>query len=213
MLLNNEKIILLGLPGAGKTSLINEIKKTTPVNYVSIGEITRNHLEKNSLMAPRLRELFETSDPWPSDFSVELVMPYLLNSGYILDGVPRKLAEGAAYIQQASGANVLATCALWLDISPRESLRRILTPERKSRPEKLQHYEQRIFMQVAETQPLVDLLEQNNIIPYKIDSERNSPKAVLNAFISQREQDCNPRSYFIFQPLLTPSPSAVASTS
>lgn len=97
--LSKKNIILLGIPGAGKTTLINDLQaKCTDINYISVGDISRN-LPINSPERQYLNELFKKETPVGDPyFFLQLVETYIDNAinneqGFILDGIPKKAEE------------------------------------------------------------------------------------------------------------------------
>lgn len=95
--LASERILLLGIPGAGKTTTCELLRQEQEgFNYISLGAISRS-LPPESPEARQLEELFKTGEPSGlSSFFLGLVDPYLRQakeSGFILDGIPKTPAE------------------------------------------------------------------------------------------------------------------------
>lgn len=92
-------IILMGLPGSGKSTLVGSIEPKP--NYIALGEITRAELQTDSYLANQIRSQFEHSKPWSADFVVSMVAPRVLRAkdiGFILDGLPRQKKEAEKLI-------------------------------------------------------------------------------------------------------------------
>ncbi len=97
--LANMHVVLLGIPGAGKTTLANELRQLDPaINYISLGEISRN-LDPASSHKKELDRLFALGKPvgLPELF-LDIIEPHIDRAltdgrGYILDGIPKKEEE------------------------------------------------------------------------------------------------------------------------
>ncbi len=97
--LANMHVVLLGIPGAGKTTLANELRQLdSGINYISLGEISRN-LDPSSSQKKELDRLFALGKPvgLPELF-LDIVEPHIDSAveggrGYMLDGIPKKEEE------------------------------------------------------------------------------------------------------------------------
>lgn len=98
-LLAKMNIIILGIPGAGKTTLSEMLREqNSDINYISLGEISRN-LPQDSPERIELDRLFALGSPvGVPEFFCKLVEPYIdaaidNQQGFILDGIPKKAEE------------------------------------------------------------------------------------------------------------------------
>ena len=97
--LTKKNIIILGIPGAGKTTLVERLKKLDEdINYISVGDISRN-LEPDSPERLYLDELFKSEAPIGDPrFFIELIEKDIDTAledgkGFVLDGIPKKHEE------------------------------------------------------------------------------------------------------------------------
>lgn len=85
--------ILYGPPGSGKTTAIQSLLHEFDFSYISIGEIYRKEIEKNSVFGKELQEYVETDTEYPKHVIQRIVEPYILNAKndeiIILDGFPK----------------------------------------------------------------------------------------------------------------------------
>lgn len=131
------KVIILGIPGSGKTTLVETLRESNPdINYLSLGAISRG-LDPESPQRRALDELFAVGKPVgdPSLF-LDILEPHLDEAlergGYILDGMPKKAAEIDPLLQFLSRKAASPDAVISCSVSPLEAHRR--TMDRASRP-------------------------------------------------------------------------------
>ncbi len=131
------KVVILGIPGSGKTTLVETLKESNPdINYLSLGAISRG-LDPESPQRRALDELFAIGKPvGDAGLFLDILEPHLDRAlergGYILDGMPKKVAEIDPLLQflerKAASPDAIISCS----VSPIEAHRR--TMDRASRP-------------------------------------------------------------------------------
>lgn len=124
-------IIMLGIPGAGKTTLANNLKSLNPnINYISVGEISRN-LPVHSEQRKYLNELFDAGSPVGiPEFFLGMIEPYVdeciaRGQGFILDGIPKKYEEIEPLIQFMRNKNTPIDMVLACEVDPMSAYERI----------------------------------------------------------------------------------------
>lgn len=92
-------IVLLGVPGSGKTTLANNLRSLNEdIRYISVGDISRN-LEPESDERKYINQLFAQGSPaGDPEFFLRLIEPHVSKAlesgkGFILDGIPKKSSE------------------------------------------------------------------------------------------------------------------------
>jgi len=131
-------IVILGIPGSGKTSLAEALQsRNADVKYISLGEISRQ-LPEGSPERQELDRLFEIGSPIGSaEFFCDLVVAYIdqaheEGSGFILDGIPKKSEEIAPLLTMLESRGINLDMVISCEASPLVAHDRIV--ERGERP-------------------------------------------------------------------------------
>ena len=99
------KLILLGAPGAGKGTQAAEISKRLNIPTISTGNILRQAIKDGTEVGLQVKSLMDAGKFAPDELIMQILSERLAQSdcqnGYILDGVPRTLAQAEAL--QAAG--------------------------------------------------------------------------------------------------------------
>ena len=94
------KLILLGAPGAGKGTQAAELSKRLSIPSISTGNILRQAIKDGTEVGLQVKALIDAGKFAPDDLIIQIVSERLARSdcrnGYILDGVPRTLAQAEA---------------------------------------------------------------------------------------------------------------------
>ncbi len=120
--LSRKNVVLLGIPGAGKTTLATGLQLLHPdINYISVGDISRN-LPPESTERRYLDKLFQKEAPVGDPaFFLSLIEDQIDNAvscgqGFILDGIPKKSEEvlplKAFFAGKNLGIDMVISCEL-----------------------------------------------------------------------------------------------------
>ena len=94
------KLILLGAPGAGKGTQAAELSKRLSIPTISTGNILRQAIKDGTEVGLQVKSLLDAGKFAPDDLIMQILSERLAQSdcqqGYILDGVPRTLAQAEA---------------------------------------------------------------------------------------------------------------------
>ena len=94
------KLILLGAPGAGKGTQADIIKKTLGIPTISTGNILRAAVKNGTPTGLKAKEYMDAGKLVPDEVIIGIINERLQESdcanGYILDGVPRTIAQAEA---------------------------------------------------------------------------------------------------------------------
>lgn len=139
-------MIILGLPGSGKTALGELMAEIDPnLEYISLGEISRN-LDSKDPRRKYIDDLYikhnkPVGDP---DFFIELVRPAVRDAkskgkGIILDGVPVKLDEVDPLNTMLEQEGIKIDGVVVCEVSPFKAMQRVMN--RGSRENGLDNFE------------------------------------------------------------------------
>lgn len=91
------RIILIGIPGAGKSTQGNLLSKRLKLPYLSAGHIFRQIAKEKSARGRYYKEVLHSGELLPDDKALPVIEEYLARKeykrGYILDGFPRNIAQ------------------------------------------------------------------------------------------------------------------------
>lgn len=149
--LDGARGIIIGPPGSGKSSLIENIGMTsTPLNYISVGEISRA-LDPDSPQRKTIDELFAGGKPsGEPSFFIDLVRPMIEDAvangrGFILDGIPKKDTEIGPLMEFLKSINALPNIVLSCEASSDTLTSRVMNREgRAGDPDTLEIFLNRI---------------------------------------------------------------------
>ena len=110
------KLILLGAPGAGKGTQADIISRKLEIPTISTGNILRAAVREGTPVGLRAKAIIEAGQLVPDDVIIGIVAERVARddckNGYILDGVPRTVAQADAL--EANG--ICVDCALCIDV-------------------------------------------------------------------------------------------------
>ena len=116
------KLVLIGIPGAGKSTQGNLLSKQFKIPYLSTGHIFRNIAKEKTPLGRYVKETMSAGHLIPDEKTVPIVQEYLSGktyaNGYILDGFPRT-------IQQAEEFKNGIDKVVYLELPDKEALWRI----------------------------------------------------------------------------------------
>jgi adenylate kinase len=94
------RLILLGVPGAGKGTQGRRLRERYDIPQIATGEMLREAVKNNTPLGLAAKERMDQGLLVPDDVVIGLVAERLgqgdLGNGFILDGFPRTLAQGEA---------------------------------------------------------------------------------------------------------------------
>lgn len=123
-------LVLLGMPGAGKGTQARLLVQSLGFLHVSSGQIFRDHVSRGTEFGKLAAEYMAQGRIGPDDVVVQMALEKVRKTpapGYILDGVPRNLAQ-ARYLDEGLAAmNARVHCAIYLELDEAEAVRRLTT--------------------------------------------------------------------------------------
>ena len=125
-------LILLGAPGAGKGTQAELLTKKLGIPAISTGNMLREAMKNGSELGRQVKQYMDEGSLVPDDVILSIVAERVAQpdcaNGFILDGVPRTLAQAEAL--EAKGVKIDHVVSLEVDdaeITGRMSGRRVCT--------------------------------------------------------------------------------------
>ena len=119
------KLILLGAPGAGKGTQAEILCKQLGIPTISTGNILRAAIKEGTPTGLKAKSYIDAGKLVPDEVIIGIVHERLAQddckSGYILDGVPRTIAQAEALEKAGIGFDAVVS----IEISEEEILRRM----------------------------------------------------------------------------------------
>ncbi len=119
------KLILLGPPGAGKGTQADVLSKKLDIPTISTGNILRAAVKEGTEIGLKAKSFMDAGQLVPDEVIIGIVAERLQKpdcaKGYILDGVPRTLAQAEAIEQ----SGITFDAVVSLDVSDEEIIGRM----------------------------------------------------------------------------------------
>jgi adenylate kinase len=117
------RLIMLGLPGAGKGTQARWLAKALKVPHISTGQIFRDALKSGTPLGLKAKSYTDGGNLVPDEIVIGIVVERLAaadcrEQGFILDGFPRTLPQGQALDVWMIKNNVAIDHVIELDVSP-----------------------------------------------------------------------------------------------
>ena len=128
------RLILLGPPGSGKgtqTRLLIEkfLKEKYHISQISTGDILREALKKKNPLGREAKSYMENGELVPDEVIISLIRERLKKknsqSGFILDGFPRTVAQAKALDKTLKEMGLSIDFVLNLKVDPEELIKRL----------------------------------------------------------------------------------------
>ncbi len=163
----NEKILLIGPQGAGKSTQGKLLAEYLHIPHISTGDIFRDLSTDSSAEAKRIREILSAGQLVDDETTSTIVKKRLQNpdcqKGFIMDGYPRTL-------EQISFFDPEFTKVLYLELSDEEATKRLMQRGREDDIPEL--IAQRLRIYHDQTDPILDYYEKRGLLK-KIDGARD----------------------------------------
>lgn len=123
------RLVILGLPGAGKGTQGKLLAKHYDIPTISTGDMFRNALQSETELGAEVKQYVERGGLVPDRLTVALVRERLdqddVQDGFLLDGFPRTVAQAGALKELLGNEGQRLDAAVFIDVPQEESLRRI----------------------------------------------------------------------------------------
>ncbi|HLL60155.1 MAG TPA: nucleoside monophosphate kinase, partial [Candidatus Nitrosocosmicus sp.] len=156
------KLVLIGIPGAGKSTQGNLLSKQLKIPYLSTGHIFREIAKEKTKLGRYVKEVLNSGLLIPDNRTIEIVNSYLSKSeyknGYILDGFPRTVNQARKFTNNVDKV-------IYLEIPDKEALWRLAYRNDTTRnDDTVQAIRKRIEIFHKYTEPVIQYYEKKGIL-------------------------------------------------
>jgi adenylate kinase len=186
------QLVLLGAPGSGKGTQGVVVARHLGVPHVSSGELLRAQVAAGSDVGRQVAGCIARGELVPDDLVLSVVRTALTGAvkagGYVLDGIPRTLAQAERAYALAGPAGLVADAVIYLDIPDDVARERLAGRAGIGRADDTDPtvIERRLEIFHTDTAPLLDFYRERGIL-LTIDaarSVRTVSDAILRALAS-----------------------------
>ena len=156
------KIILIGMPGSGKSTQGNLLSAKLNIPFLSTGDIFRAMAQEDSDQGRYITEVINSGDLMPDEKTISIVSQYLkqpdYRGGYILDGFPRTVTQAENFPDKIDWV-------LYLTIDDDVALARLTKRQDKLRRDDTQEtIKKRLDVFHKQTQPVLDFYKKMSLL-------------------------------------------------
>lgn len=123
------RLIMMGLPGAGKGTQAKLLQARFDVPHISTGDMFREAIRSGSEVGRQAKSYIDRGELVPDGVAIEIVKERLSRddcaSGYLLDGFPRTVPQAVALDDALAAMRQAVEAVLNIRISEDEAIRRI----------------------------------------------------------------------------------------
>lgn len=152
------KLVLIGIPGAGKSAQGNLLSKQLKIPYLSTGHIFRDIAKEKTQMGRYVKEIINSGALIPDDKVIPIVNGYLgrkeYKRGYILDGFPRT-------VEQANKFRNHVDKVIYLRVPDKEALWRLAYRNEERNDNTVTAVAKRIEVFHKVTKPVIDFYKKD----------------------------------------------------
>ncbi len=169
------RLVLLGAPGSGKGTQATRLKDHLQVPHISTGDLLRAEVAAGSTLGLAAKEIMARGDlvsdaillgMLEARFSRPCASGESCDSGFILDGYPRNLAQASALGELLARIGQPIDCAVQLDVDSELLVQRIAGRAKAEgraddNPESVR---KRLDIYAQQTAPVVDYYRQHGML-------------------------------------------------
>jgi adenylate kinase len=165
------RVLMIAPPGAGKGTQSALIAAHFGIPYIATGDLLRDHVARHTDLGRAVQEYLDRGELVPDEIVLDIVrrahvIAKASGGEYVLDGVPRTMAQARAGYKIVRKLGMTANIALHLKADDGEVMRRLLaraaSEHRSDDTEEVIRYRLKLYHEV--TQPIVAWYAQRGIL-------------------------------------------------
>jgi adenylate kinase len=176
------RILMIAPPGAGKGTQGALISAHFDIPHIATGELLRDHVARRTALGQAVRAYLDRGELVPDQIVLDMTREAIIaakaaGGGYVLDGIPRNLAQARAAYEIARELGMTADVALHLQAGDAELTRRLLARaalEHRS-DDTAEVIAQRLAVYHAVTSPILAWYRDRGIL-VSVDAMRPAPE-------------------------------------
>jgi adenylate kinase len=125
------RVLLVAPPGAGKGTQGALIATHFDIPHIATGDLLRDHVARRTDLGRAVQDHLARGELVPDEIVLDMVRSAFIEAkarggGYVLDGMPRNMAQARALYEVGLGLEMTANVALHLKADDEELTRRLL---------------------------------------------------------------------------------------
>jgi adenylate kinase len=123
------KVLMIAPPGAGKGTQGTVIAERFGIPHIATGDVLRDHVARGTELGRTVQQSVDRGELVPDEVVLQMVRGVLeqqRGGGYVLDGIPRTMAQARALYEIAVELDLTADVALHLHVADEALVQRLL---------------------------------------------------------------------------------------
>lgn len=170
------KVLMIAPPGAGKGTQGEVIASHFDIPHIATGDLLRDHVARGTELGRSVQHYLDRGELVPDEVVLSMVREALeaaRGGGYVIDGVPRTMAQARALYEIALELDMTADVALHLQVEDAELVRRLLgrAAEQQRSDDSEEVIRRRLALYYDVTHPILDWYGERGIL-VSVDARR-----------------------------------------
>lgn len=172
------KVLMIAPPGAGKGTQGEVIARHFDIPHIATGDLLRDHVARGTELGLAVQQFLDRGELVPDDVVLTMVrgaMEAAKGRGYVIDGIPRTMAQARALYEVAVELDMTSDVALHLNVEQAELMRRLLAraADEGRSDDTEQVIRRRLELYYEVTHPILDWYGERGIL-VSVDAMRSA---------------------------------------